>query len=133
MILISLVSGILSGMWVWSEKASDIRLSINDMYMAALMTALMIFFMALLNSDYVWATGSFIAACIILWAIRTQQFVNARQYFQGMIPHHSMAILTSKRLLENDKSLRNDDVAFVKQIIRAQTDEIEWMKNRPLL
>jgi hypothetical protein len=41
--------------------------------------------------------------------------------------------LTSKRLLENDKSLRNDDVAFVKQIIRAQTDEIEWMKNRPLL
>ena len=130
MIVISLVSGILSGMWVWADKLSDIRLSINDIYMAGLMTALMIFFMALLDRHYIWIVGSVIVVGLILWAIRTQAFVAKSQYFSGMIPHHSMAVLTSKGLLRNQGlDLSPDEQHFVEQIIKTQEREIAWMKS----
>lgn len=129
MIIISLISGILSGMWVWADKPSDIRLSINDVYMALLMTSLMIFLMALLDRHYIWALGSVILAGLTMLAIRTQMFVSTSQYFQGMIPHHSMAVLTSKRLLRNP-TLTNEERKFVEQIIYTQEREISWMKFR---
>jgi hypothetical protein len=128
MIVISLVSGLLSGMWVWSDKPSDIRLSLNDVYMVALMTSLMIFFMALLDRHYLWAIVAAAVSGLTLWAIRTQMFVTKSQYFKGMIPHHSMAVLTSKRLLDNP-SLSHDERKFVVQIIMTQEREIAWMKS----
>ena len=129
MIVISLLSGFLSGMSVWADKLSDIRLSINDLYMAGLMTAIMIFFMALLDRHYKWITASAIMIGFILWGIRTQAFVSKSQYFSGMIPHHSMAVLTSKRLLD-DPTLISDERKFVEQIIATQEHEIAWMKSR---
>jgi uncharacterized protein (DUF305 family) len=50
-----------------------------------------------------------------------------------MIPHHSMAILTSKKLIENHFSQNvNSNVVnfvnFVKNIIKTQEKEIEYMK-----
>ena len=130
MIVISIVSGLMSGMWVWADKPSDIRLSLNDVYMALLMTALMIFFMALLDKQYVWLTGSVLVALAVLWFIRTQTFIDKRQYFKGMIPHHSMAVHTSKRLLENDSTLSGAEAQFVNNIIQTQMQEIQWMKMR---
>ena len=131
MILISLISGVLSGMWVWADKPTDIRLSMNDLYMVVLMTSFMIFFMALLNKDYAWLVGAAIVAGLTLYAIRTQAFVNRLHYFQGMIPHHSMAVLTSKRLLTNHShELSEDEKMFVKQIVDTQEREIAWMKSR---
>lgn len=130
MIVIMLISGVLSGMWVWADKPSDIRLSLNDVYMVLLMTALMIFFMALLDKQYVWLTGSALVALAILWLIRTQTFIDKRQYFKGMIPHHSMAVHTSKRLLENDSTLSGAEAQFVNNIIQTQNQEIQWMKIR---
>jgi uncharacterized protein (DUF305 family) len=55
-------------------------------------------------------------------------FVTKSQYFKGMIPHHSMAVLTSKRLLDNP-SLSHDERKFVVQIIMTQEREIAWMKS----
>lgn len=131
MIVISLVSGLLSGMWVWADKSSDIRLSINDVYMAGLMTALMIFFMTALDRNYTWAAAALGAAVLTLWAIRTQALVTKSQYFQGMIPHHSMAVLTSKQLLRDQgAALSHDEQKFVEQIIATQEREIAWMKSR---
>ena len=54
MILISLISGALSAMWIWADKFSDIRLSVNDAYMVSLMTSLMILFMAILDRHFLW-------------------------------------------------------------------------------
>jgi hypothetical protein len=130
MITISMASGLMSGMWIWADKPSDIRLSLNDVYMALLMTALMIFFMALLDKQYVWLTGSVLAVFITVWLIRTQRFIDKRQYFKGMIPHHSMAVHTSKRLLENDSTLSGTESQFVNNIIQTQNQEIQWMKIR---
>ena len=42
-----------------------------------------------------------------------------------MIPHHSMAILMSKQLINNQSPLLTD---FVSKIITAQENEIKYMK-----
>lgn len=133
MIVISLISGILSGMWVWADKVSDIRLSINDVYMAALMTSIMIFLMSVLDKNYTWMATSCLFAALVIWMIRNQTFVSKTQYFQGMIPHHSMAVHMSKKLLEKGAvtaTATAEEVAFVEQIIRTQIDEIGFMQAR---
>lgn len=96
--------------------------------MIALMTAFMIFFMAVLAGDSIWMWLSIAAICLLLWLIRSQRYVSKRQYFRGMIPHHSMAVHVSKQLLKNDASLTPREKQFVEQIIQSQTREIEWMK-----
>jgi hypothetical protein len=130
MIFISVLSGLFSAMYIWADKFSDIRISINDLYMALLMTGFMIFFMAALAGDTIWIVFSLLSIGTTVWLIRTQRYVSKRQYFRGMIPHHSMAVLMSKRLLENDTSLTQHEKQFVDQIIQSQEREIEWMKNK---
>lgn len=129
-VIAMIFSGLLSGMYVWSDKWSDVRLSLNDIYMVALMTGWMVLFLSLMHnkdSSWIWSAGVILLA---LMAIRTQAFVTPRQFYTGMIPHHSMAILMSRRLLEKNPGLPEEDREFVEKIIQAQTDEIEWMKKR---
>ena len=130
MILIMFVSGLLSSMYIWADKLSDIRISINDFYMIFLMTAWMCFFMAALHKDTRTLAISAAALVAIFYAIRNQTFISADQYFKGMIPHHSMAILTSKRLLQNHPRLTDDERNFVQNIITSQERDIRWMKLR---
>jgi len=130
MILIMIISGLLSSMYIWADKLSDIRISINDAYMIFLMTAWMCFFMAATHKDIRVLAISTVAIAAIIYAIRNQTLISPDQYFKGMIPHHSMAILTSKRLLQNDTGLTDDERTFVKNIITTQEREIRWMKLR---
>ena len=44
-----------------------------------------------------------------------------------MIPHHSMAVHMSKKLLEKEKE--NNITPFVKNIIKTQEEEILILKN----
>lgn len=129
MILIMILSGVLSSMWVWSDKLSDVRISLNDGYMIALMTSFMIFFMSALDKNVTFMIISLTCVGFILYFIRSQKFVSKRQYFQGMIPHHSMAVHMSRRLLMNDMMLSKDMKAFVENIIRTQESEIDLMKS----
>jgi hypothetical protein len=130
MILISLLSGALSAMYIWADKVSDVRFSLNDAYMVSLMTSFMIFFMAFLDRHFLWLSLSFLGIVASLWLIRTQHYVSKKHYFRGMIPHHSMAVLMSKRLLVNDPTLTPKEKEFVEQIITTQNQEIIWMKER---
>ncbi len=132
MILVMILSGGFSSMWVWADKSSHIRLSLNDMYMISLMSGFMILFMSLLDKQYIWSLGSVLVIFITLYLIRTQTFISKKQYFQGMIPHHSMAIHMSKRLLKNKVNLSTAEKQFVNNIINTQAQEIEWMNSRIL-
>ena len=51
MFLTSFLSGILSSMNVWVDKIEDIRFSLNDCYMALLMTGWMFLFTCLLYTS----------------------------------------------------------------------------------
>jgi len=125
--LISILSALLSGMWVWADKWSDIRISINDFYMAFLMTGWMFLLqgVTMKQINYI-LFGSFLVVISIL-LIRFQLFVSQDQYLIGMIPHHSMAIFLSKKQIErvnNNKILEG----LPYNIIEGQDKEIILMK-----
>lgn len=125
MFVIMILSGILSTMNIWVNDVSDIRFSLNDLYMTLLMNGWMFLFMGLYYKEIpILCLGIFLVM-LNLWCIRTQFMVTGEQYIMGMIPHHSMAVLMSKRLLE--KGPTGIDV-FVQNIIKTQESEIKYMK-----
>lgn len=125
--LIMILSGILSTMNVWADKVTDVRFTLNDVYMILLMTGWMLLFMGLLNRNTtVIVFGAFLVA-LNIWCIRTQFAISARQYIQGMIPHHSMAVHMSRKLLETSTTTPEIQ-RFVQSIIQNQEDEIMYMK-----
>jgi len=121
---IMVLSGVLSTMNVWVDKIDDIRFSLNDAYMTLLMTGWMFLFMGLVYQEMV---VGFIGLSLIIfniWCIRTQFMITETQYTLGMIPHHSMAVHMSKKLLEKETKM----VPFVTNIIKTQEDEISILK-----
>ncbi len=125
MFFIMVISGLFSTMNVWTDKYDDMRLSINDLYMILLMTGWMFLLTGIYYKKYNVMFIGLILVLIILWAIRTQFMVSSKQYFLGMIPHHSMAIHMSKKLVENYPSKYDN---FAKGIIDTQEREIEYIK-----
>ncbi len=128
MILIMILSGLLSSMSVWTDKLSDARLSINDLYMILLMTAWMVFFMYIIHGNYTMAAISSIVIIATYYSIRKQLFVSKGQFYTGMIPHHSMALLMGKRVLEKPGELTPGDKWFIENIVKTQEAEIKQMK-----
>jgi len=59
-----------------------------------------------------------------LWLSRSQYFVDDPEYMKGMIPHHSIAILTSERADIDDIRVRE----LADEIIEAQRREIKEME-----
>ena len=59
-----------------------------------------------------------------LWLVRSQQTVSDVSYMKAMIPHHSIAILTSERARIRDPRVRK----LANGIIESQRKEIEEMK-----
>ena len=129
MFFIMIISGLLSTMNVWVDSISDVRFSINDLYMTMLMTGWMFTLMGLYYKQHnVFLFG--IILCIFnFWCIRSQFMVSQHQYLLGMLPHHSMAIHMSKKVLENNNI--NDKIfkTFVENIINKQSDEINFIKS----
>ncbi len=124
MFFIMIISGLLSTMNIWVNSIDDIRFSLNDIYMTLLMTGWMFLFMGIINWNIrVFLFGLFLVI-INIWFIRIQFMITQNQYILGMIPHHSMAIHMSKKLLEKDNNISD----FLEQIINKQTEEIMYMK-----
>jgi len=124
MFFIMVLSGLLSTMNVWVDKVDDIRFSINDAYMTLLMTGWMFLFMGLIYKE---VSVFFVGLSLIIlniWCIRKQFLVTETQYKLGMIPHHSMAVHMSKKLLEKE----NITSPFVENIIKTQENEILILK-----
>ena len=112
---------------VWADKLDDIRLSINDIYMTLLMNGWMFFFMGLYYGDISIVGLGLILVIVNIWCIRTQFMVTDSQFVLGMIPHHSMAVHMSKKLLERG-SLPSSLKDFASSIIKNQEQEIDLMK-----
>jgi len=126
MFLIMIISGLLTTMNVWVDKWDDIRFSINDIYMTLLMTGWMFLFMGLYYKEKIIVAVGVFLVIFNMWCIRTQFMVSTKQYVLGMIPHHSMAVLMSKKLIQNQSPNIKD---FVSNIITTQEKEIEYMKH----
>lgn len=117
----------------WSTFEVDhIFFSETRAYMALLMGATMavimlIFMTHMLKNRKVnigILTGSIVVFVLSLFLLRSQTFVDDVDYMEAMIPHHSIAILTSERAEITDPRVRE----LADQIIEAQRKEIAEMK-----
>jgi uncharacterized membrane protein YoaT (DUF817 family) len=128
MFLIMLLAGFLSTMNLWANQLDDVRWSINDLYMTLAMTGWMFFFMGLHDRKASITLFGLILLVLAVLAIRTQAFVGVQQYLLGMIPHHSMAVHMSQRLLQSGQDLTEDQSHFLERLIHTQEEEIRLMK-----
>ena len=102
--------------------------AVASLVMACVMTIVMLGFMwSMYKNKRVNAAitaGSVIVFAASLWLVRSQQTVYDVSYMKAMIPHHSIAIMTSERAHIRDRRVRE----LADKIIEAQVREIREMK-----
>ena len=123
MLLASIFAGFLSTMNIWVYRFTDMRLHLNDVYMVGMMTGAMFLFMGLFSGDMMYIINGAIAVAIFFGLIRTQLFISEKEYMRGMIPHHSMAIMMSKKMMEKPNNIQQ----LTEGIVKSQFDEIDYM------
>jgi uncharacterized protein (DUF305 family) len=96
--------------------------------MGATMAVIMPAFMLKMYTNRIVNIGIFVGSAVVfalaLWLVRSQATVEDMSYMRAMIPHHSIAILTSERAHITDPRVRK----LADQIIESQRKEILEMK-----
>ncbi len=96
--------------------------------MGAAMAVIMLSFMLAMYRDPKKNAAIFVGAAVVfvgaLWLVRSQQTIDDVDYMKAMIPHHSIAIMTSERAHIRDPRTRE----LAKAIITAQRREIAEMR-----
>jgi uncharacterized protein (DUF305 family) len=73
-----------------------------------------------------WYAILFALLAMFIYLYRVQAAINDKQYLEGMIEHHSMALFTSEAIL---KKTDNYNIAkLAKNIISQQNDELRSMQ-----
>jgi hypothetical protein len=127
-----LIQYFLMGM-IMVNNVKDITNNLGKLYMSIIMALYMVILEVIMHDHYyeVISTNNYLifGAILVLFIIlyRTQQFINDKQYLEGMIEHHSMAILTSNKIL--GKTDNYNVAKLAKEIIQKQEDEIIIMKD----
>lgn len=119
-------------MYLNTYEISHIYFSETRLYMTILSTCVMaivmlLFMLNMLDNKKMNAiiiTVSVIVFSLSFVLMRTQATVDEVDYMQQMIPHHSIAILTSENEKIKDPRVRE----LADNIIKAQKEEIEQMK-----
>ncbi len=97
--------------------------------MGAAMAVVMLAFMLAMYTDrrknLAILVGSAVVFAVSLWLVRSQETVDDVSWMRAMIPHHSIAILTSERAHIKDPRVRK----LADGIIEAQRREISEMKS----
>ena len=69
---------------------------------------------------------------LFMYILRTQLFFNSTDWLKGMIPHHSVAVTTTKKVLDKVSNNENENsyiYRLAKDIVYNQEREIIFMKN----
>lgn len=120
-------------MYLNTYQLDHIYFSETRAYMTVLMAAVMsivmlAFMMGMYKNRIVNSAiflGSALAFVLALGLVRSQATVEDISWLKAMIPHHSIAILTSERANISDPRVRK----LADQIIEAQRNEIAEMKS----
>src|SRR3954463_15488683 len=118
-------------MYLNTYALEHVRFSETRVYMALLMGAamaiIMLSFMFGMYRSYRLNAAILAVAAIVfgasLWLVRSQQTIGDVAYMKAMIPHHSIAIMTSERAHIKDPEVRK----LADGIIEAQVREIGEM------
>lgn len=109
-----------------------ITLSETRIYMALIMGSVMAIVMMLFmwpmyknkKANSFILAGSAVVFALSLWLVRSQVLIEDTGWMKAMIPHHSIAILTSERADISDPRARE----LADTIIKTQREEIAEMK-----
>lgn len=119
-------------MYLNTYALQHVEFSQTRMWMALVMGAAM----AAIMLGFMWGmyenrrlNFAVLAGCVMvfagaLWLVRSQATVSDVSYMRAMIPHHSIAVMTSKRAHIRDPEVR----LLADRIIEAQVREIAEMK-----
>jgi uncharacterized protein (DUF305 family) len=98
------------------------------LFMGAAMAIIMLSFMWSMHDDKKINIGIYLASAIVfalaLYLVRSQATIDQVSYMRAMIPHHSIAILTSERATITDPRVRE----LADTIIETQRKEIAEME-----
>jgi len=118
---------------IMSYKTENITNSLGKVYLSTLMGLFMVLLEIAMHDhqydvfslkNYAFVGGLIL---VVIYLYRTQKYITDKQYLEEMIEHHSMALLTSNRILEKTDDYNVSKLA--KSIIQTQTDEIQRMKD----
>ena len=97
-------------------------------YMGATMAVIMLFFMLSMYSNRILNIAIFAGSALVfagaLFLFRSQDFIDDTAWMKAMIPHHSIAILTSRRAEITDPRVAK----LAEEIVLAQNREISEMR-----
>lgn len=114
--------------FTWSHLAwSETRFYMAFVMGAAMAIIMLSFMLGMYKNKRLNAAiyvGAGLVFAIVLWLVRSQVTVEDRSWMSAMIPHHSIAILTSERANISDPRVRE----LADEIIKAQRREIKEMK-----
>ncbi|MBX3446951.1 MAG: DUF305 domain-containing protein [Parvibaculaceae bacterium] len=128
-----LVSGIVmyAVMYLHTYELAHVRFSQTRLWMTILMvSAMALVMLAFMRSMYPSGRANaaiFVGAALVfaaaLWFLRSQQTVDDVAYMKAMVPHHSIAVLTSRRAQIEDPRVRD----LADSIVETQLSEIALM------
>ena len=107
----------------WSETRAWMAL-VMGATMAVIMLAFMLNMYKSRGLNLAIFGGAVAVFALALWLVRSQATVDDVEYMEAMIPHHSIAIMTSERAQITDPRVRK----LADEIIAAQEREIAEMK-----
>ncbi|WP_284664398.1 DUF305 domain-containing protein [Myxococcus sp. SDU36] len=119
-------------MYLNTYALDHVRFSQTRVWMAVVMGATMAVIMLLFmwpmyknrRANVAILVGSSAAFAVALWLVRSQETVRDVSYMKAMIPHHSIAIMTSERAHLRDPRVRE----LADGIIESQVREIGEME-----
>ena len=119
-------------MYLNTYRLSHVYFSQTRAWMALLMGAamaiVMLSFMLHMYANRAINTAVFLGSAVVLglslWLVRSQDTVDDVAWMKAMIPHHSIALLTSERARITDPRVR----ALADEIIESQRREIHEME-----
>ena len=115
--------------YIMTNSITNIQNSFGKVYMSSIMglfmVVLMVFMKRKINMVHVILFTSLLL--LIIYLYKEQVGINDKEYLKEMIEHHSMAVLTSKQVLNKTNNITVSN--FAKQVLNTQEREINEMKH----
>lgn len=108
---------------LWSETRAWMALLMGAVMAVVMLSFMLNMYMNKALNIAIYA-GSVVVFALCLWLVRGQATVGDAEYMKAMIPHHSIAIMTSKRAQLSDPRVKK----LADEIVDAQRREIAEMK-----
>ncbi len=114
--------------YVMTNSSVNITNSIGKLYLALIMAFSMGLLDCFIMGDQIYLNYVMLFGLLFITIImyRQQKGVDDKNYLEEMIEHHSMALLTSKAIVDKTKDHRVKNLA--QNIMKSQQSEINYMR-----